>query len=49
MPIDIGEVRASFALLDHFTVDVEARYSSDQPRPAHGTEGAGEVRLKYQL
>jgi capsule assembly protein Wzi len=49
VPIDIGQVRASFPLLDHFTVDVEARYSSDQPRPAHGSEGAGEVRLRYSL
>jgi hypothetical protein len=49
VPIDIGEVRASFPLLDHFTVDIEARYSSDQPRPAHGAQGAGELRLKYTL
>ena len=49
VPIDIGEVRASFPLLDHFTIDIEARYSSDQPRPAHGSQGAGEVRLKYSL
>ncbi len=49
VPIDIGEVRASFPLPYHFTVDVEARYSSDQPRPAHGSQGAGEVRLKYSL
>ena len=47
VPIDIGEARASFPLLDHFTVDVAARYASDQPRPAHGSEGAGELRLKY--
>jgi hypothetical protein len=49
VPISIGQVRASFPLLDHFTVDIEARYSSDQPRPAHGSQGAGEVRLKYSL
>jgi|HubBroStandDraft_5_1064220.scaffolds.fasta_scaffold17847_3 hypothetical protein len=49
VPIDIGQVRASFPLLGHFTVDIEARYSTDQPRPAHGSEGAGEVRLKYLL
>ena len=49
VPISIGEARASFPLLDHFTVDIEARYSSDQPRPAHGPQGAGEVRLKYSL
>jgi hypothetical protein len=49
VPIDIGEVRASFPLLEHFTIDIEARYSSDQPRPAHGAQGAGEVRLKYTL
>ncbi|HEY6454128.1 MAG TPA: capsule assembly Wzi family protein [Steroidobacteraceae bacterium] len=49
VPINIGQVRASFALLDHFAVDVEARYSSDQPRPAHGSQGAGEVRLRYSL
>jgi hypothetical protein len=47
--MDIGQVRASFPLLDNFAVDVEARYSSDQPRPAHGSQGAGEVRLKYSL
>jgi hypothetical protein len=49
VPINIGQVRASFPLLDHFTVDIEARYSSDQPRPAHGPQGAGELRLKYSL
>ena len=49
VPIDIGEVRASFPLLEHFTVDVEVRYSSDQPRPAHGSQGAGELRLKYSF
>jgi hypothetical protein len=49
VPINIGEVRASFPLLEHFTVDIEARYSSDQPPPAHGSQGAGEVRLKYFL
>jgi hypothetical protein len=49
VPINIGQVRASFPLLEHFTVDIEARYSSDQPRPAHGSQGAGEVRLKYSL
>jgi hypothetical protein len=49
VPIDIGAVRASFPLPDHFTADIEARYSSDQPRPAHGSQGAGEVRLKYSL
>jgi hypothetical protein len=42
-------VRASFPLLDHFTVDAEVRYSSDQPRPAHGSQGAGELRLKYSF
>jgi hypothetical protein len=47
VPIDIGEVRASFPLLEHFTVDAAVRYSSDQPRPAHGSQGAGELRLKY--
>jgi hypothetical protein len=47
VPIDIGEARASFPLLDHFTVDAAVRYASDQPRPAHGTQGAGELRLKY--
>jgi hypothetical protein len=49
VPINIGEVRASFPLLEHFAVDIEARYSSDQPPPAHGSQGAGEVRLKYFL
>jgi hypothetical protein len=49
VPIDIGEVRASFPLLDHFTVDAAVRYASDQPRPAHGSQGAGELRLKYTL
>jgi hypothetical protein len=49
VPIDIGEVRASFPLLDHFTVDAAVRYSSDQPRPAHGSQGAGELRLRYSL
>ncbi len=49
VPINIGEVRASFALLKHFTVDAEVRYSSDQPRPAHGSQGAGELRLKYSF
>jgi hypothetical protein len=49
VPIDIGEVRASFPLLDHFTVDAAVRYSTDQPRPAHGSQGAGELRLKYSL
>lgn len=47
VPINIGQARASFALGEHFTVDAEVRYSSDQPRPAHGSEGAGELRLKY--
>ncbi len=47
VPVDIGEARANFPLLDHFTVDVAARYASDQPRPAHGSQGAGELRLKY--
>jgi hypothetical protein len=49
VPVSIGEVRASFPLLEHFTVDIAARYSSDQPRPAHGSQGAGELRLKYAL
>jgi hypothetical protein len=49
VPINIGAVRASFPLPEHFTVDIEARYSSDQPPPAHGSQGAGEVRLKYLL
>ena len=49
VPIDIGEVRASFPLLDHFTVDAEVRYSSDQPRPARGSQAAGELRLKYSF
>ncbi len=47
VPISIGEARASFPLTEHFTVDAEVRYSSDQPRPAHGSQGAGELRLKY--
>ena len=47
VPINIGEARASFPLLGHFTVDVAARYASDQPRPARGSQGAGELRLKY--
>jgi hypothetical protein len=49
VPINIGQARASFPLAEHFTVDVEARYSSDQPRPAHGSQGAGEVRLRYSF
>ncbi|HTC44312.1 MAG TPA: capsule assembly Wzi family protein [Steroidobacteraceae bacterium] len=49
VPINIGAARASFPLLDHFTLDVEVRYASDQPRPEHGSLGAGEVRLKYSL
>jgi hypothetical protein len=49
VPINIGEARASFPLLEHFTVDAAIRYSSDQPRPAHGSQGAGELRLKYTL
>lgn len=49
VPIDIGEVRASFPLLDHLTVDAAVRYSSDQPRPGHGSQGAGELRLKYSF
>ena len=47
VPITIGEVRASFPLLEHFTIDAEARYSTDQPRPAHGAQAAGELSLKY--
>ena len=47
VPINIGQARASFPLTEHFTVDAEVRYSSDQPRPAHGSQGAGELRLKY--
>jgi Capsule assembly protein Wzi len=47
VPINIGQARASFPLSGHFTVDAEVRYSSDQPRPAHGSQGAGELRLKY--
>jgi hypothetical protein len=49
VPISIGEARASFPLTEHFTVDAEVRYSSDQPRPAHGSQGAGELRLKYSF
>jgi hypothetical protein len=49
VPISIGEARASFPLLDHFTVDVDLRYSTDQPRPAHGSQAAGELRLTYSL
>jgi len=49
VPISIGEARASFPLTEHFTVDAELRYSSDQPRPAHGSQGAGELRLKYSF
>jgi hypothetical protein len=49
VPINIGQVRASFPLTEHFTVDVEARYSTDQPRPAQGAQGAGELRLKYSF
>jgi hypothetical protein len=49
VPISIGEARASFPLSKHFTVDAELRYSSDQPRPAHGSQGAGELRLKYSF
>lgn len=47
VPMQIGEARASFPLLEHFTVDAAVRYSSDQPRPAHGSQAAGELRLKY--
>ncbi len=47
VPINIGQARASFPLGEHFTVDAEVRYSSDQPRPAHGSQGAGDLRLKY--
>jgi hypothetical protein len=47
VPINIGQARVSFPLAEHFTVDAEVRYSSDQPRPAHGSQGAGELRLKY--
>jgi hypothetical protein len=49
VPISIGEARASLPLSDHFTVDAEVRYATDQPRPAHGPQGAGELRLKYML
>ena len=49
VPINIGEARASFPLATHFTIDAAVRYASDQPRPAHGSEGAGEVRLKYSF
>lgn len=49
VPINIGEARASFPLLDHFTMDAAVRYASDQPRPAHGSRGAGELRLKYSF
>jgi hypothetical protein len=42
-------VRASFPLLEHFTIDAEARYSTDQPRPAHGAQAAGELSLKYRF
>jgi hypothetical protein len=49
VPISIGEARASFPLLEHFTLDVEVRYATDQPRPEHGSQAAGEVRLKYLL
>jgi len=49
VPISIGEARASFPLLDHFTVDAAVRFASDQPRPAHGSQGAGELRLKYSF
>jgi hypothetical protein len=49
VPISIGQARASFPLTEHFTVDVEVRYSTDQPRPAQGAQGAGELRLKYSF
>ncbi len=49
VPINIAEARASFPLLEHFTVDAALRYASDQPRPAHGSQGAGELRLKYSF
>ncbi len=49
VPISIGEARASFPLLDRLTVDVDLRYSTDQPRPAHGSQAAGEVRLNYSF
>ncbi|MEJ0005776.1 MAG: capsule assembly Wzi family protein [Steroidobacteraceae bacterium] len=49
VPISVGEARASFPLLGHFAVDVVARYASDQPRPAHGSQGAGELRLNYSF
>ncbi len=49
VPISVGEVRASFPILEHFTVDAAVRYSTDQPRPAHGSQGAGELRLKYSF
>jgi hypothetical protein len=47
VPMSIGQARASFPLGDHFTAAVELRYSTDQPRPAHGSQAAGEVRLTY--
>ena len=49
VPISIGEARASFPLLEHFTVDAAVRYSSDQPRPAQGSQAAGELRLNYSF
>ena len=49
VPMDIGQARVSFPLGAHFTVEVEARYSSNQLPPAHGSQGAGEVRLGYSL
>jgi len=49
VPISIGQVRASFPLGQHFTVDAELRYSTDQPRPAQGSQAAGELRLKYSF
>jgi len=45
--ISIGQVRASFPLNANFSIDAEVRYSSDQPRPDHGPQGAGELRIRY--
>jgi hypothetical protein len=49
VPISIGEARASLPLSDHFSLDAEVRYATDQPRPGHGSQEAGEMRLKYML
>jgi Capsule assembly protein Wzi len=46
--INLGEFRVSIPF-DNFRFDVAARIQDDQPRPWHGTQGALEAAITYDL